>query len=86
MVEAKKPKPTTGIRVIEKDGFHKKVPVRSYAVLLCEAGGSRIKAIRLDNQISGGEAIKTALEDNPGWLLKSAEMLMDRDFGKGERI
>ena len=85
MVE-KQREPTVGLRTIEKDGFHKKVPVRSYAILMCEAGGSRVKAIRLDNQISVAEAISTALKDNPGWLLKRAEMLMDRDFGEDERV
>lgn len=78
--------PTVQIGHKEKNGFHKKVPVRSYAILMCEAGGSRVKAIRLDNQISVAEAIGTALKDNPGWLLKRAEMLMDRDFGEEERV
>ena len=84
MVEGKEP--TARVKMIEKDGFHKRIPVRSYAILMCEAGGNRVKAIRLDNQASVTEAIKTALKDNPGWLLKSAEMLMDRDFEEGERI
>ena len=86
MVEEQKQQiPTSGIRTVERDGFHRKVPVHSYAILLCEKGGSRVKALRLDNQLSNAEAIKTALDDNPGWLLKRAEMLMDRDFGEGER-
>lgn len=72
--------PTVETEVIIKDGFHKRVVLRSYAVLLCEIGGSRVKAVRLDRQANIGEAIRTALTDNPGWKLKRADPLNDRDF------
>lgn len=84
MVE--KQKPTVGLKTVEKDGFHKKIPVRSYLVALTEVGGSRVKAIRLDGQSSWDEAKKTATEDNPGWRFKGIFPLMDRDFEEGEKV
>lgn len=76
--------PTAGTKVIKKNGFHKRIPVRSYVIILTEIGGERVKAIRLDKQASLGEAQKTALSDNPGWRWKGAFPLTDRDFEKGE--
>lgn len=71
-------------KVIEKDGFHRRVRTWSYAVVLTEIGGSRVKVIRLDEQTSMAEAQKTALADNPGWRFKGLFTLGDRDF-EGER-
>ena len=71
-------------KVIEKDGFHRRVRTWSYAVVLTEIGGSRVKVIRLDEQTSMAEARKTALADNPGWKWKGLFTLSDRDF-EGER-
>jgi len=71
-------------KVIEKDGFHRRVRTWSYAVVLTEIGGSRVKVIRLDEQTSMAEARKTALADNPGWRWKGLFTLSDRDF-EGER-
>lgn len=76
--------PTAGVKTILKNGFHKKIPVRSYVIILTEIGGSRVKAVRLDEQISLSEAQKTALADNVGWRWKGAFPLTDRDFEKGE--
>lgn len=67
-------------KVIEKDGFHRRVRTWSYVVVLTEIGGSRVKAIRLDEQTSMAEAQKTALADNPGWRWKGLFTLSDRDF------
>ena len=78
--------PTAGTTVDEKDGFHKRIPVRSYVVVLCEIGGSRVKAVRLDKQKSMEEARQTAVADNPQWRWKGTFPLMDRDFQEGERL
>ncbi len=67
-------------KVIEKDGFHRRVRTWSYVVVLTEIGGSRVKAIRLDEQTSMAEAERTALADNPGWRFKGLFTLGDRDF------
>ena len=84
MVETKKP--TVSVKTVEKDGFHKKIPVKSYVIVLTEIGGSKVKAVRLDEQVSIGQAKKTAVVDNPGWRFKGLFPLMDRDFEEGERI
>ena len=78
--------PTAGTTVIEKDGFHKRIPVRSFVVVLTEIGGSRVKAVRLDQQKSMDEARQTAVIDNPGWRWKGTFPLTDRDFKEGERV
>lgn len=78
--------PTAGTTVIEKDGFHKRIPVRSFVVVLTEIGGSRVKAVRLDQQKSMDEARQTAVTDNPGWRWKGTFPLTDRDFKEGERV
>lgn len=70
-------------KVIEKDGFHRRVRTWSYVVVLTEIGGSRVKAIRLDEQTSMDEARRTALADNSGWKWKGAFPLTDRDFEEG---
>ena len=84
--ESKERKPTAGTVTVEKNGFHKRIPVRSYAVLLTEVGGSRVKAIRLDAQSSWDEARKTATQDYPGWRFKGIMPLTDRDFQEGEKL
>lgn len=84
MVETKKP--TVSVKTVEKDGFHKKIPVKSYVIVLTEIGGSKVKAVRLDEQVSIGQAKKTAVADNPGWRWKGTFPLTDRDFKEGERI
>ena len=84
MVE--KQKPTVGLKMVEKDGFHKKIPVKSYVIVLTEIGGSRVKAVRLDEQVNIDQARRTAVADNPGWRWKGAFPLTDRDFDEGERI
>lgn len=66
--------------VTDKNGFHRRVRTWSYAVVLTEIGGSKVKAIRLDEQTSMAEARKTALADNPGWRWKGLFTLSDRDF------
>ena len=70
-------------KVIEKDGFHRRVRTWSYVVVLTEIGGSRVKAIRLDEQTSMDEARRTALADNSGWKWKGTFPLTDRDFEEG---
>lgn len=67
-------------KVIEKDGFHRRVRTWSYVIVLTEIGGSRVKAVRLDEQTSMAEAQKTALADNPGWRFKGLFTLGDKDF------
>lgn len=67
-------------KVIEKDGFHRRVRTWSYVIVLTEIGGSRVKAVRLDEQTSMAEARKTALADNRGWKWKGLFTLSDRDF------
>ena len=84
MVEAKKP--TVSVKTVEKNGFHKKIPVKSYVIVLTEIGGTRVKAVRLDEQASMDQAKKTAVADSPGWRFKGLFPLMDRDFEEGERI
>lgn len=78
--------PTTGSKVIEKDGFHRRVATRSYYIALTEVGGNDVRSVRLDNQTSWAEAVKTALADNPGWRFKGFFALTDRDFEKGKQI
>lgn len=85
MVEKQK-QPTAGTKMIETNGFHRRVVARSYVVVLTEVGGSRVKAVRLDNQTSWVDAIQTAIDDNPGWRFKLCDQLMDRDFEEGERV
>lgn len=70
--------------VTDKNGFHRRVRTWSYVIVLTEIGGSKVKAIRLDEQTSMAEARKTALADNPGWKWKGLFTLSDRDF-EGER-
>lgn len=78
-------KPTKGYKTITlPNGLHKKVQTNSYAVLMTQIGGSRVKAVRLDNQVSKVMAVKTAQEDNPGWRFKAIAYLNDRDFEEGE--
>lgn len=78
-------KPTKGYRTITlPNGLHKKVQTSSFAVLMTQIGGSRVKAVRLDNQVSKVMAVKTAQGDNPGWRFKAIAYLNDRDFEEGE--
>lgn len=77
--------PTAGTKVIEKDGFHRRIPTRSYVVVLTEVGGSGVKAIRLDKQSGMAEAKKTAITDNPKWKFKGMFPLTDRDFEEGDK-
>ena len=84
--ESKEPKPTVSTKTIERQGFHKRIPVRSYVIVLCEVGGSRVKAVRLDEQMSWDQARQTAVTDNPGWRFKGIMPLTDRDFQEGERV
>ena len=72
--------PTAGTKVIVKNGFHKRIPARSYVVVMTETGGSQVKAIRLDKQVSMAEAKQTAEADNPQWKFKAIFPLTDRDF------
>lgn len=73
-------------KVIEKNGFHRRIRTWSYAVILTEIGGSNVKAVRLDNQTGMDEARKTAVADNPGWRFKGIFTLSDKDFEKGVRV
>ena len=66
--------------------IHRKVRTWSFAVVLCEIDGSKVKAVRLDNQLSMDAARKTAEADNPGWRFKGIFTLSDKDFEKGVRI
>lgn len=66
--------------VTDKNGFHRRVRTWSYVIVLTEIGGSRVKAVRLDEQTSMDEARRTALADNPGWRWKGLFTLGDRDF------
>lgn len=79
-------KPTAGVRTVIRNDFHKKIPVRSYVVVMTEIGGSNVKAVRLDEQASWDEARQTAITDYPGWRFKGIFPLMDRDFKEGERL
>ena len=72
--------PTAGTKVIEKNGFHKRIPVRSYVVVMTERKGSHVRAIRLDKQVNMAEAKQTAEADNPQWKFKAIFPLTDRDF------
>ena len=72
--------PTAGTKVIEKNGFHKRIPARSYVVVMTERNGSHVRAIRLDEQVSMAEAKQTAEADNPQWKFKAIFPLTDRDF------
>ena len=76
--------PTAGTIVKEESGRKRRIVVRSYVVVLCEVGGSAVKAIRLDKQSSMDEARKTALADNPGWRFKGLFALTDMDFERGK--
>jgi hypothetical protein len=75
--------PTAGTIMKEENGKKRRVVVRSYVIVLCEIGGSGVKAIRLDKQSTWQEAQRTALADNPGWKWKGFFPLTDRDFEKG---
>ena len=77
--------PTAGTIVKEEAGRKRRIVVRSYVVVLCEVGGSGVKAVRLDKQVNMEEAKKTALADNDGWRFKGCFALTDRDFEKGDK-
>ena len=86
-MEGKERKPTCGTKVVERTGgFHQRIPVRSYVIVLTEVGGSRVKAVRLDGQTGIDEARTTAQQDYPGWRFKGLFALSDRDFQEGERL
>ena len=76
--------PTAGTIVKEESGRKRRIVVRSYVVVLCEVGGSGVKAVRLDKQASMDDARRTALADNPGWRFKGLFALTDRDFERGK--
>lgn len=76
--------PTAGTIVKEESGRKRRIVVRSYVVVLCEVGGSGVKAVRLDRQASMDDARRTALQDNPGWRWKGIFPLTDRDFERGK--
>ena len=76
--------PTAGTMIKEESGRKRRIVVRSYVVVLCEIGGSGVKAVRLDQQDTMQTAKQTALIDNPGWRFKGLFALTDRDFEKGE--
>jgi hypothetical protein len=76
--------PTAGTVIKEESGRKRRIVVRSYVVVLCEVGGSGVKAVRLDRQASMDDARRTALQDNVGWRWKGIFPLTDRDFEKGE--
>ena len=78
--------PTAGIRAVEKNGFHRKIPVRSFFVGMTEIGGSEVKAVRIDSVTSWEQARVVAEAENPGWRFKGSWPLMDRDFKEGEQI
>ena len=67
---------------IDMNGFHRKVRTWSFVVVMCEKGGTDVKAIRLDNQTSMDEARMTAEQDNPGWRFKGIFTISERDFGR----
>lgn len=77
--------PTAGTVIIEENGRKRRVAVRSYAIVLTEIGGSRVKVVRLDRQVCARDAIRTAETDCPGWRFKGFLPLMDRDFEGGEK-
>ena len=66
-----------------KAGFHRKIRTWSFVIVLTEIGGSNVKAIRLDDQLSMDTARKTAVQDNPGWRFKGMFALSERDFERG---
>ena len=68
-----------------KAGFHRKIRTWSFVIVLTEIGGSNVKAIRLDDQMSMDTARKTALQDNPGWRFKGMFVLSERDFERGTK-
>ena len=70
---------------VEKNGFHRKVRTWSYVIVLTEIGGSTVKAVRLDDQVSMDEARKTAVADNPNWRFKGLFPLSERDFERGKQ-
>ena len=68
-----------------KAGFHRKIRTWSFVIVLTEIGGSNVKAIRLDDQLSMDTARKTAVQDNPGWRFKGMFTLSERDFERGTK-
>ena len=76
--------PTAGTMIKEESGRKRRIVVRSYVVVLCEIGGSGVKAVRLDQQDTMQTAKQTALIDNPGWRFKGLFALTDRDFERGK--
>ncbi len=76
--------PTVGTMIKEEAGRKRRIVVRSYVVVLCEIGGSGVKAVRLDQQDTMQTAKQTALIDNPGWRFKGLFALTDRDFERGK--
>ena len=76
--------PTAGTVIKEEAGRKRRIVVRSYVVVLCEIGGSGVKAVRLDQQDTMQTAKQTALIDNPGWRFKGLFALTDRDFERGK--
>ena len=69
-----------GAKWIDTRGFHRKVRIWSYIVILTEKGGSDVKHVVLHNQTSMDEARRTALEDNPTYRFKGLMALTERDF------
>ena len=76
--------PTAGTMIKEEAGRKRRIVVRSYVVVLCEVGGSGVKAVRLDQQDTMQTAKQTALIDNPGWRFKGLFALTDRYFERGK--
>lgn len=76
--------PTAGTVIKEEAGRKRRIVVRSYVVVLCEVGGSGVKAVRLDKQSTMQEAKQTALADNLGWRFKGLFALTDKDFERGK--
>ena len=72
-------------KVIEKNGFHRRIRTWSFVIVMTEIGGSNVKAVRLDDQVSMDEARKTAETDNPGWRFKGLFTLSERDFERGTK-
>ena len=62
----------------QPSGCLKTVKTFSYVVLLCEKGGSEVKAVRLDGYTSKYD-IK-ASEMFPDWNIKGIWKLYDEDF------
>ena len=77
-----RPTEQTGISYSAR-GKAQRAKIYSFVATLCEIGGDEVKAIRYDGCKTWVDAFAQAVDDMPGWKVKSVERLFDDDFEEG---